>query len=159
MQTHGKPSLFAVDDLAQTFAMAIEGSSRKRWSEEETVLALYLYFQLPFGKLHSGNPEIQELAAALGRTNSSVAMKLCNFASLDPKITDSGRKGLDGASKLDRAPMRSSVRLDRSRLAGRRLHGLHRSGNSTHRPHHRASTRSAVNSGSDLSRRVHHRRL
>ena len=83
--------------------MAIEGSSRKRWSEEETVLALYLYFQLPFGKLHSGNPEIQELAAALGRTNSSVAMKLCNFASLDPKITDSGRKGLDGASKLDRA--------------------------------------------------------
>jgi hypothetical protein len=52
--------------LAQTFAMAIEGSSRKRWSEEETVLALYLYFQLPFGKLHSGNPEIQELAAALG---------------------------------------------------------------------------------------------
>lgn len=67
------------------------------------MLALYLYFQLPFGKLHSGNPEIQELAAALERTNSSVAMKLCNFASLDPKITDSGRKGLDGASKLDRA--------------------------------------------------------
>ncbi len=29
-------------------------------------------------------------------------MKLCNFASLDPKITESGRKGLDGASKLDR---------------------------------------------------------
>ena len=83
--------------------MAIEGSSRKRWSEEETVLALYLYFQLPFGKLHSGNPEIQELAAALGRTNSSVAMKLANFTSLDPKITESGRKGLDGASKLDRA--------------------------------------------------------
>lgn len=54
-------------------------------------------------ELHSGNPEIQELAAALGRTNSSVAMKLGNFASLDPKITDSGRKGLDGASKLDRA--------------------------------------------------------
>ena len=83
--------------------MANEVSSPKRWSEEETVLALYLYFQLPFGKLHSGNPEIQELADVLGRTNNSVAMKLCNFASLDPKITDSGRKGLDGASKLNRA--------------------------------------------------------
>ena len=83
--------------------MASESSSRKRWSEEETLLALYLYFQLPFGKLHSGNPEIQELAGALGRTNSSVAMKLANFASLDPKITGSGRKGLHGASKLDRA--------------------------------------------------------
>lgn len=29
-------------------------------------------------------------------------MKLCNFASLDPKITESGRKGLAGASKLDK---------------------------------------------------------
>lgn len=75
----------------------------KRWTEEETILALFLYFQLPFGKLHSGNPEIRSLAGALGRTNSSVAMKLCNFASLDPKITGSGRKGLDGASKLDRS--------------------------------------------------------
>jgi putative restriction endonuclease len=83
--------------------MTDEISPRKRWSEEETVLALYLYFQLPFGKLHSGNPEIQQLAAALGRSSSSVAMKLCNFASLDPKITESGRKGLSGASQQDRA--------------------------------------------------------
>lgn len=83
--------------------MGDEGSKRIRWSEEETVLALFLYFQLPFGKLHSGNPEIQQLAAALGRSNSSIAMKLCNFASLDPKITESGRKGLAGASQLDRA--------------------------------------------------------
>lgn len=83
--------------------MMEEGGTRKRWSEEETLLALYLYFQLPFGKLHSRNPEIQQLAAALGRPSNSVAMKLCNFASLDPKITDSGRKGLAGASKLDRS--------------------------------------------------------
>ena len=83
--------------------MGDEVSARRLWSEEETILALYLYFQLPFGKLHSGNPEIQQLAAALGRSNSSVAMKLVNFASLDPNIIASGRKGLDGASKLDRA--------------------------------------------------------
>ncbi|MFB0873905.1 MULTISPECIES: HNH endonuclease [unclassified Sphingobium] len=98
---HSKP-LAPLGGLAQNIVMGDEGSLRKRWSEEETVLALYLYFQLPFGKLHSGNPEIQQLAAALGRSSSSVAMKLCNFASLDPKITESGRKGLDGASKLDR---------------------------------------------------------
>ena len=73
-----------------------------RWTEDETKLALFLYFQLPFGKLHSGTQEIVQLAAAFGRTPSSVAMKLSNFASLDPKITESGRKGLDGASKLDR---------------------------------------------------------
>lgn len=78
------------------------GVARKRWSEEETVLALYLYFQLPFGKLDQRTNEVRELAEALGRSPSSVAMKLCNFASLDPKIVESGRKGLDGASALDR---------------------------------------------------------
>ena len=89
--------------LAQTIAMGDELSIRKPWSEEDTVLALYLYFQLPFGKLHSGNPEIQKLAARLDRSSNSVAMKLTNFASLDPKITESGRRGLSGTSKLDRA--------------------------------------------------------
>ena len=81
----------------------IERSERKLWTEEETILALYLYFQLPFGKLHQRTPEVKALAEALGRKDGSVAMKLVNFASLDPKITGSGRKGLDGASKLDRA--------------------------------------------------------
>jgi len=73
-----------------------------RWTEAETKRALYLYFQLPFGQLHSGNPEIIALANAIGRTPSSIAMKLANFASLDPKITETGRKGLEGASALDR---------------------------------------------------------
>lgn len=74
----------------------------KRWSEAETKLALYLYFQLPFGKLHSKTPEIIALAERLQRSPSSIAMKLSNFASLDPEITSTGRKGLTGASALDR---------------------------------------------------------
>lgn len=65
-------------------------------------MAYYLYCQLPFGRLHSGNPEIIELAQLIGRTPSAVAMKLVNFASLDPAITNTGRKGLRGASNLDR---------------------------------------------------------
>ncbi len=73
-----------------------------RWTEDQTKRALYLYFQLPFGKLHQKNPEIIALAAELNRTPSSVAMKLANFASLDPKIIATGRKGLEGASALDR---------------------------------------------------------
>jgi len=83
-------------------AEGVEMASRVRWTEGETKLALYLYFQLPFGQLHFGNPEIVALASKLGRTPSSVAMKLANFASLDPKILESGRKGLQGASALDR---------------------------------------------------------
>lgn len=76
--------------------------SIRRWTENEIKSALYLYFQLPFGKIHSGNPEIIDLAHALDRTPSSIAMKLANFASLDPKIIDTGRTGLSGASSLDR---------------------------------------------------------
>lgn len=82
--------------------MARSGES-KLWTEDETILALYLYFQLPFGKLDQRTPEVRQLAAALGRTNSSIAMKLVNFASLDPKIVMSGRKGLSRATKLDRS--------------------------------------------------------
>jgi len=92
------------DRVAPTNRYMVEsGETRKRWSEDETILALYLYFQLPFGKLDQRNREVRALAIALGRTSSSVAMKLVNFASLDPKITESGRKGLSGASRLDRA--------------------------------------------------------
>lgn len=77
--------------------------SRERWSTEETVRALYLYFQMPFGRLHHRAPEIIDLASSIGRTAGSVAMKLANFASLDPQIIGSGRRGLQGASALDRA--------------------------------------------------------
>lgn len=41
-----------------------------------------------------GNPEIIHLAELIGRTPDAVAMKLVNFASLDPAITSTGRSGL-----------------------------------------------------------------
>lgn len=74
----------------------------KNWTREQLKLAFHLYCQLPFGKLHKGNAEIVHLAQLIGRSSSAVAMKLVNFASLDPAIINSGRKGLDGASNLDR---------------------------------------------------------
>jgi putative restriction endonuclease len=63
---------------------------------------LNLYRKLDFGKLHKGNPLIIEVARKMGRTPNSLAMKLCNFASLDPVITASGRKGLPGATPQDK---------------------------------------------------------
>jgi hypothetical protein len=72
------------------------------WTRNQTKLAFHLYCQLPFGKLHRGNPEIIELAKLIGRTPSAVAMKLVNFASLDPAITGTGRRGLSNSSVLDR---------------------------------------------------------
>lgn len=72
------------------------------WTEAQLQLAVALYCQLPFGKMHSRNPEVIRLAEKIGRTPSAVAMKLCNFAGLDPEIVNSGRSGLGNASALDR---------------------------------------------------------
>ena len=74
----------------------------KNWSEQEQILALNLYHLLPFGRLDRNTPEIIELARIMNRTPSSVSMKLCNFASLDPVIIESGRRGLPNVSNKDR---------------------------------------------------------
>jgi DNA (cytosine-5)-methyltransferase 1 len=73
-----------------------------RWTKEQLKLAFHLYCQLPFGRLHSRNPEIIQLAKLIGRTPGAVAMKLVNFASLDPAITSTGRAGLGNAGALDK---------------------------------------------------------
>lgn len=75
----------------------------KKWSRHELIIAFNLYCQMSFGKIHSRNPIIIQVAKQLNRTSSSVAMKMLNFASLDPIITDSGRHGLGNASNADRA--------------------------------------------------------
>lgn len=77
-------------------------SLRKKWTRDELLVALNLYHKLTFGQLHARQPVIIALAGKLGRGANSVAMKLCNFASLDPVLKLRGIKGLDGASNLDR---------------------------------------------------------
>ncbi len=74
----------------------------KRWTKNELLIALNVYRKLSFGQLDERNRAIIDLAKKMGRTPGSLAMKLCNFASLDPVITSTGRKGLDGASDLDK---------------------------------------------------------
>lgn len=86
---------------SETVAAPNVTMSNTRWTNEQLKLAFHLYCQLPFGKLHSRNAEIVELAKLIGRTPSAVAMKLVNFASLDPAITSTGRSGLGNASSLD----------------------------------------------------------
>jgi hypothetical protein len=75
----------------------------KRWNRGELLVALNLYHKLTFGQLHARYPAIVALAEKLGRGANSVAMKLCNFASLDPALKLRGIRGLEGASALDRA--------------------------------------------------------
>ena len=76
---------------------------RRAWTRDELLVTLNLYHKLTFGQLHSRNPAIIALAEKLGRGANSVAMKLNNFASLDPVQQLRGIRGLQGASANDRA--------------------------------------------------------
>ncbi|MCH5244631.1 MAG: HNH endonuclease [Lentimicrobiaceae bacterium] len=69
-------------------------SSRVAWTDEEMILSLDLYYKLPFGRLNQNTPEVKALAALIGRTPSSVALRLVNYAACDPEILSSGRKGM-----------------------------------------------------------------
>ena len=69
---------------------------RNLWTRDEFILTFNLYLKLPFGKLHTSTPEVQELALLLGRTASSIALRLTNFASCDPYHINRGVKGMVG---------------------------------------------------------------
>lgn len=72
---------------------------QKFWTREELILVLNLYYRIPFGKMDQRNPMVKHLAALLNRSPSAVALKLVNFAGIDPGLD---RKGMSNASKLDR---------------------------------------------------------
>lgn len=71
---------------------------RRGWTREETLVALNVYCRTPFGRLHARNPEIIEVAAALGRTPDALAMKCCNLAAFDAALQ---QRGLSKGSRLD----------------------------------------------------------
>ena len=75
----------------------------RRWTREELLVVLNLYEKLRFGQFHSRQPVIIEIAEKMQRTPGSLAMKLSNLASLDPKLQARGIAGLKGASNLDKA--------------------------------------------------------
>lgn len=77
-------------------------STRKPWTDRERLQALMLYCHLSFGQLHQHHLAVIDLAKRMERSPSSVAMKLTNYASLDPEIIALGKKGLSGASQKDR---------------------------------------------------------
>lgn len=68
------------------------------WTREQNLAALRLYRLLPFGRFHRLNPEVVALASLIGRTPSAVAMRLSNYASLDPLLQERGIRGLAGIS-------------------------------------------------------------
>jgi len=77
-------------------------AGQRLWTKEEAILVLNLYCKIPFGQMHQNNYAVIDLAEIINRTAGSVAYKLVNFASLDPKLKERGIKGMSNASNLDR---------------------------------------------------------
>jgi len=72
------------------------------WTRSESIAALSLYCKLPLGKISYRNPEVVDLSRLLGRTPSSIALKLVNFARLDPELQKRHVSGMRHGSQLDR---------------------------------------------------------
>jgi putative restriction endonuclease len=72
---------------------------KNNWTREEHILAFNLYCKIPFTKINANYAPIKELALLIGRTNGSVAMKLANFARLDPALKARNISGLTQGAK------------------------------------------------------------
>lgn len=80
----------------------MEDGKRKNWTIDETIIALYLYHQIPFGKIYARNPIIKDFATMIHRTPAALVMKIGNLARFDPLLQQRGVNGLTNGSKLDK---------------------------------------------------------
>ena len=65
------------------------------WTREELILAFNLYLKIPFGQMDENTSEVKELSKILGRrTPGAVAMRLGNYAHVDPYHQQRGIVGL-----------------------------------------------------------------
>ncbi|MDB2438331.1 HNH endonuclease [Hellea sp.] len=71
------------------------------WTKKELTLALELYLETPFSKISPNDPKAIALANAIGRSSNAVAIKLANFARLDPDLSARNLSGMKNGSKLD----------------------------------------------------------
>ncbi|ADJ26669.1 putative restriction endonuclease [Dehalogenimonas lykanthroporepellens BL-DC-9] len=76
-------------------------SPKQLWSRDELILAFNLYCKTPFSKIHHNNKDIIELASIIHRSPSAVALKLSNFARLDPALQQRNIAGMSHGSKSE----------------------------------------------------------
>jgi putative restriction endonuclease len=71
------------------------------WTREETIVAFNVYCKVPFKSSSKTNPTIIKYANIIGRSPSSLNMKVGNFGRLDPELKKQGITGLVNGSKLE----------------------------------------------------------
>uniref|UniRef100_UPI0040478148 HNH endonuclease n=1 Tax=Roseivirga sp. TaxID=1964215 RepID=UPI0040478148 len=75
--------------------------ARNNWSREETIIAFNVYCKIPFKNSSKTNPTIIKYANMIGRSPSSLNMKVGNFGRLDPELKKQGIVGLAHGSQLE----------------------------------------------------------
>ncbi len=71
------------------------------WTKEETIIAFNAYCKIPFKSSGKNNSTIIKYANIIGRSPSSLNMKIGNFGRLDPELKKQGIVGLVNGSKLE----------------------------------------------------------
>ena len=51
----------------------------KKWTRDETILALSFYYEMPYGKINRSNKYLQSMADLMHRSLSSLIMKMVNL--------------------------------------------------------------------------------
>ena len=77
-------------------------SNKKIWTKEETIIAFYIYCIIPFKESSKNNPIIIKYANILGRTPSSLNMKIGNIGRLDPQLKERNISGLTHGAKMEK---------------------------------------------------------
>ena len=72
----------------------------RRWTRDEDILVLDLYFKHGRRDISSSHKDVDSLSDLIGRTNASVRMRMVNFAACD---SENHKKGLDHVSRITRA--------------------------------------------------------
>lgn len=76
-------------------------NKKGNWTRDELLVALNLYCKIPFSKISHKSKVIEDAALVLGRSPSAVALKLSNFASLDPVLKQRNISGMSHVAKAD----------------------------------------------------------
>lgn len=79
------------------------------WSREETIVAFNVYLKIPFKASSKTNPTVVKYAEILGRSPSSLNMKIGNFGRLDPSLQSKGITGLAHGAKMEEVVWREFV--------------------------------------------------
>lgn len=74
---------------------------KNSWTREETIIAFNVYCKIPFKSSSKSNPIIIKYANIIGRSPSSLNMKIGNFGRLDPELKKQGIVGLAHGSKIE----------------------------------------------------------